>query len=216
MNGLELITFLSNDSAALIKNGEINREALLSNLEDINSAVQNLVHINSLMLMSINRCTDSYISDSGASLKARMQTINIVELLSEPVDCLRDMQSRIPISLSASDAICPFIVTDKLWLQDNLLCLIANAVKHSTHGTVDVNVSLEMRNEVYKENPEELTGEAMRHTNRYLRFEVSDFGENLSKEVVSKLFAPLKQTNKNTGGKNCLISYFLFILLIIN
>jgi signal transduction histidine kinase len=49
---------------------------------------------------------------------------------------MRNIQSKIKITVLPvmGEPICPRVITDKLWLQENLLCLLSNAVKYSTDG----------------------------------------------------------------------------------
>jgi signal transduction histidine kinase len=61
------------------------------------------------------------------------------------------MQDRVSISLhSLPEELCSHIVTDKQWLQENILCLLSNAVKYSSLGKVDVKISLEKSREAEK------------------------------------------------------------------
>jgi CheY-like chemotaxis protein len=51
-----------------------------------------------------------------------------------------NIQERIGITFEPlSDDICSHIITDRQWLQENILCLLSNAVKYSTEGNVTVS-----------------------------------------------------------------------------
>eukprot|EP00981_Chlorochromonas_danica_P007384 scaffold1704_cov194-Ochromonas_danica.AAC.1 len=66
-----------------------------------------------------------------------------METLSLPLNCMKDIQQRVSISFpqALSNDLCSHIITDKQWLQENVLCLLSNAVKYSNEGTVTIHVS---------------------------------------------------------------------------
>ena len=208
---MELIRCLSGDISEALDCNKMSDDQLRQNLRQINSAVESLFHINNLMLMSINRCTDCAHVEKGETLKARNETFNLCELLEEPLMCMGNMQMRISLMcLPVDDKICPFIKTDKMWLKDNILGLLLNAVSHSTHGCVELSVTLELKNEICKASEDELTAEAMRKTQRYLRFEVSDHGEGVSEEKVKQWFGEVNRNSKLKGGQYVIsLEYFL-------
>jgi signal transduction histidine kinase len=72
-----------------------------------------------------------------------METIYLLEVLKLPCQVMKDMQSRIAVNLlPLPTIICSHIMTDKQWLQENLFCLISNAVKYSGEGTINVITKL--------------------------------------------------------------------------
>ena len=92
------------------------------------------------MLMTINRCIDYTKASKGMKLVPKYETVDLREALQFPIECMINIQERIGITLSPlSEKICRFIITDKQWLQENLLCLLSNAVKYSTEGNVTIN-----------------------------------------------------------------------------
>ena len=98
------------------------------------------------MLMTINRCMDYCKATSGFKLVPKYESFSLQETLQLPLECMRNLKSRVSIELmpveygDSDHAICPHIVSDKLWLQENLLCLLSNAVKYSSEGTVTIAV----------------------------------------------------------------------------
>jgi CheY-like chemotaxis protein len=59
---------------------------------------------------------------------------------------MKNIQNRVSIQLlPLQSVICSFIVTDKQWLQENILCLLSNAAKYSSDGEVTVKVSLRLK-----------------------------------------------------------------------
>jgi hypothetical protein len=53
--------------------------------------------------------------------------------LAIPVDCINNLQSDITIVVNPiPPEVCQFIITDKHWLIENILCLLSNATKYST------------------------------------------------------------------------------------
>jgi hypothetical protein len=53
--------------------------------------------------------------------------------LAIPVDCINNLQSDTTIVVNPiPPEVCQFIITDKHWLIENILCLLSNATKYST------------------------------------------------------------------------------------
>jgi CheY-like chemotaxis protein/signal transduction histidine kinase len=110
-------------------------------ISSISSCITNLRNINSFMLMTINRCIDYTKASKGVKLVPRYETIDLVETLLLPINCMKDIQQRIPVVLEPmEEEVCSHIITDKQWLQENVLCLLSNAVKYSNEGTVSIRV----------------------------------------------------------------------------
>jgi CheY-like chemotaxis protein len=110
--------------------------------------MKSIHNTNAFMLMAINRCIDFTKESRGLKLVPHLDSVNFHDTLSLPLKCMRNIQNRIRIILlPISQEICPCIITDKQWLQENILCLLSNAVKYSTEGTVTVKVRLQENDE---------------------------------------------------------------------
>ncbi len=120
-------------------------EVLSNNFSSIESCISNIRNTHTFMLMTINRCIDYTKASKGIKLVPKYETIDFMETLQLPLNCMRNMQTRILIqsdNLILSNDICNFIITDKQWLQENLLCMLSNAVKYSAEGVVDIRITL--------------------------------------------------------------------------
>ena len=63
------------------------------------------------------------------NLNPRYETIDLVETINIPINIINDFQTKLIIILnSIPEGICPHIITDKQWLQENILCLLSNEV----------------------------------------------------------------------------------------
>jgi signal transduction histidine kinase len=40
------------------------------------------------------------------------------------------------------DNICPYLLSDKHWLTENMMCLLSNAIKYGDTGHVDVHIKV--------------------------------------------------------------------------
>ena len=63
-----------------------------------------------------------------------MNEMNLLRAaLAIPVDCINNLQSDTTIVVNPiPPEVCQFIITDKHWLIENILCLLSNATKYST------------------------------------------------------------------------------------
>jgi CheY-like chemotaxis protein len=124
------------------------QETFLETYRDISASIHTIHDIHSFMLMMINRCLDYKKASRGIELIPVVETIDLMKLISLPISCMTNIQNKIPISIntsSLSSSLCTMIQTDKQWLQENLLCLLSNAVKHSSmeeNGKVQLSISL--------------------------------------------------------------------------
>jgi CheY-like chemotaxis protein/signal transduction histidine kinase len=123
---------------------------LMNSFKDNNQSIRLCLHnirdTNTFMLMTINRCIDYTKASRGFKLVPKYETVGLMETLRLPLDCMKNIQERIQIDLKSVELskldICTHIITDKQWLQENILCLLSNAVKYSTGGIVTIGVKL--------------------------------------------------------------------------
>jgi K+-sensing histidine kinase KdpD len=148
------------------------------------------------MNMSINRSIDFLKSGHGIGLVASESSIDIWEAISYTILCIRSIQDRVAVDVDCDLAISMlsnYIVTDSSWLKDNILCLLSNAVKFSKHGDVKLVcapvVDASGRVKAYSEVE---VG--------FLRFEVHDHGVGIPLDQRYRLFEPLVQTERRSGG----------------
>lgn len=126
---------------------------IFSALSTIHYCVSNVRNTNSFMMMTINRCIDYTKASKGLKLVPKHETIDLVDTLQLPLSCMSNIQNRIEIKLAdVPDGICTHIITDKQWLQENVLCLLSNAVKYSSEGIVTIRLSLEVSHKVVRPN----------------------------------------------------------------
>ncbi len=145
MSGIEVI----NEEIKVLKINSIrliNKDVsdCINSIESTTKYVQN---VNNFMLMTINRCLDCTKASNGLKLTPNYETLDLQETLSLPVECMSNTQQKISIELLPWNdrAICSHIITDKQWLQENILCLLSNAVKYSSEGSITVSVSLKSK-----------------------------------------------------------------------
>eukprot|EP00981_Chlorochromonas_danica_P008450 scaffold2193_cov179-Ochromonas_danica.AAC.29 len=105
--------------------------------------IQTSLQTNDFMLMSINRCIDYTKASRGLALVPKLETIDFRQILQLPIQCMIGAQSTFPITLiDIPHQIAPFLITDKQWLQENVLCLLSNACKYSSSGQITVSANL--------------------------------------------------------------------------
>ncbi len=193
----------------------------------IQTCLTNIRNTNAFMLMAINRCLDYTKASKGMKLVPKYETVDLREALKFPVECMSNVQERIGIKLGAlSEEICSHIITDKHWLQENLLLLLSNAVKYSTEGNVTITVTRTTSKSISKPAafrlsktfsslfvkqsssitnkivPTVLTNDSEHEIEEwFLLFEIEDTGIGISEEKAKNLFNPFKQAQRLAGGR---------------
>lgn len=97
-----------------------------------------------MMTCGINRCLDYMKASSNIVLQPAMETFELSSTVAVAVRCVTNhlnSASKIIVHPLSPD-ICPFLITDKQWLGENVLCLLSNAVKYSNAGVVDLRIEL--------------------------------------------------------------------------
>ena len=174
-------------------------------VQQTEDTIETLRTICSFMSMTINRSIDFTKSSHGIKLVPSPEIIDLAECLNWPLKCVRGMQARVPIELDPLPPnLSPLIITDKQWLQENVLCLVSNAAKFTIHGSVRIGCRLEM-------TPEQGRGlrripsirnllTQVKNTQSFLRIEVEDTGIGIGEEDMKKLFQPFRQAQRLAGG----------------
>jgi hypothetical protein len=147
-----------------------------------------------------------------------METLCVQSAIDVPLRIIRQLYTGSAISFaSLPPDMCPFIITDKHWLGENLLCLLSNAAKYSNGGAIHVSVSLRavdsasanLENACTSENiattdsgPSGVGGSTMLTSSvqRRLRITVTDCGIGVPAELRSQLFQPFVRAHRMAGG----------------
>lgn len=202
MNGMEL---------ALIKINEISNEIQAANftvleerLDRLRNLIKDMRDMELFMTASINKFQDYAKLGQGLKLAPKLESFNLMQAVQLPIRILNCKLDRIKLDL-ASNNICPNIFTDKQWLQDNLLCLLSNALKYSNSGDIRVTISLIESNLSFdgSDHDGEPNESSKSSRNRYpyhLLFEVEDEGIGMSEDAMRSLFSPFQQTQRLAGG----------------
>lgn len=148
MSGIECISDVVREMKSQVV---ISRDARVASriadcMDQIGQCVANMKNTNAFMLMTINRCIDYTKASKGLKLIPKFETIDLMDTLLLPLNCMKDIQQRVAIHLfPIPDEVCSHIITDRQWLQENLLCLLSNAVKYSHEGIVTIKIELHYR-----------------------------------------------------------------------
>ena len=98
----------------------------------------------SFMTTAINRTVDFTKCASQITLNAKMETVSLISAIQWAITCVLSTQTKIPINvIPLHSEICQFVITDKQWLMENILCYLSNAVKYSVGGSITISVTLE-------------------------------------------------------------------------
>lgn len=144
MQGLEVIEGNIDTSLGRVDYLSSEPEYLQESFEELMKSVREIRNVNLFMMSTINRFQDYAKLGQGLRLVPNLESFDFIEAMSLPIKCLRDSQTRVSIRLlPIAREICQCLITDKQWLQENLLCLLSNAVKYSSGGEVTIQVFLE-------------------------------------------------------------------------
>ena len=196
VSGLDFITSVLDEIQANLDN----KEVVLRGVKSISDSVVNMKNINSFMRMSINRCIDYTKASNGMVLVPHMETVNFREMLQLPLNCMKNLQNdKVVIELlPTSSEIASFVITDPQWFQENVLCLLSNAVKYSAEGVIMLSVSLV--SELTANSHPYATSTNPNDEHLMIRVDVEDNGIGVSDEVKAHLFNPFKQAQRLAGG----------------
>lgn len=106
--------------------------------------LQGIADTNNFMLMTINRCLDYTKASNGMKLVPKFETISLNDCIRLPIQCMLNLQEKCTIVFNGfqETKICSHVITDKGWLQENILCLLSNSVKYSNGGEIEIKIGL--------------------------------------------------------------------------
>jgi CheY-like chemotaxis protein len=162
-------------------------------LQEMKASIHSIAVTNSLLSATINRKLDFEKTTIGVPLVPNLKSVPWRETVQHAVDCMTVLQQRIPIEVCDNIGESAVVNTDAIWLKENLLCLLSNAVKYARRGPVRMTIS-------YNES------KAM------MVFEVEDDGAFLSSQEDYDRFFELwnsSQVTKRIQGGNGLGLYTL-------
>ena len=178
--GLESMRTGDNSSSSLVQNAEV--------LDTLNSAC-------AFMTSAISRTIEFSKTSSGVSLTPSNSSFNLLSALNNPVKWIKSMltpDGNKSITLDTLPEGVSTLITDKHWVEENLLCLLSNAVKYSNEGVIHVAVTLEGGSD----------GDQVRIT-------VEDSGIGISSESKQLLFKQFSSVQNMTVGSTGLGLYSL-------
>ena len=163
------------------------------------------------MTMAINRSQDYMKASSNIALVPCMGTFHIIVSLTIATSCINNLYSgtRRAIIHPFSTEICPYIISDKHWLIENVLCLLSNAMKYSDDGDADVYIELET---VENHSPHHVSEKSVpsksdvtdksdiRGGRGTIIVAVEDRGVGVPESVRNTLFQPFQQAQRLAGG----------------
>ena len=170
------------------------------------------------MSMTINRVLDFSKVSHNIKLVPAYETINLSNVIAWPASILRSLEGRVSIIIEMIPPnISHFVITDKGWLTENLLCLFSNAIKYSSDGFVSVRCYLIEDKSQLKVSSDIITkssdfnkkmAENVNDTHS-ICVEVEDTGIGIPQETRTRLFSPFQQAQRMTTGGTGLGLYSL-------
>ena len=228
------------DCIETYRKGQATSEKLIDGYHSLLDSIEGMVHTNSFMIMTINRCIDYTKASNGVHLVPKLESVCLSDVIMSPIKIINYQQSRVKIFFEISDQqyhISKNVITDKQWLQENILCLLSNAVKYTIGDSVHISISLidqnyiehgtsiindvdETRGGVMKVNSSDSAldiesgdngknnDDNLLTTTNHILIEIEDLGKGLSKEAKNKLFQPFNQDIDQRGGSSTGLGLF--------
>ena len=139
------------------------------------------------------RCVMASKISGGIALLPNNEDFHVCDVIQFAVNCITVAQTRIPISFECKDDLISTekIRTDKGWLNDNILCLLSNAVKFSQFGEVRLVCKLIDVDDT-----------------RMILIEVEDSGIGVAADMKLKLFKPFQQVKRHAGKRTVLLNTY--------
>jgi CheY-like chemotaxis protein len=225
MIGIDFISSEISSAEENIKKGASSSESLLQMISGLKPCLENIQNTNNFMIMTLNRCLDFARGSGGLALIPKLETVNLKDAIRLPLRCMESLQQKFQIQLESFGPICSHVITDKHWLEENLLCFLSNAVKYSHEGEIVLRFFLETKEErsrtdseiedevvVVPDDRDDVSPLEQKHNDQstttstpdasegFLVFEVSDHGIGMTQEEMQSLFNPFKQNQKLGGG----------------
>lgn len=94
------------------------------------------------MSMMVNRAIDFTKASVGISLVPSMETVDLYKAVQWVQTCVGESPFGVPVKIDICNDLCRYVVTDKRWFIENLMCLLSNAVKFSFEGEIVVRCSV--------------------------------------------------------------------------
>lgn len=202
----------------------------MKNFDGIASTLESIYGSYQILVMTINRCTEYVKTSQNVQLVPQKEIVNLNETINLPLNYAREVQKKINVKLYYDSRISVYIITDRQWLLDNLLCLLSNAIKYSSEGDVFLKVEITKSNEMLTTNspkfkPPQAINEEVKIPDDYyqdhvtneqsdeerymLLFSVGDTGMGIKEEERALIFKPPDFTRHRPMGGTGLGLYCL-------
>mmetsp|Transcript_3412 Transcript_3412/g.5109 ORF Transcript_3412/g.5109 Transcript_3412/m.5109 type:complete len:838 (-) Transcript_3412:785-3298(-) len=201
--------FKSAESSELDQSGPAPHEQVLEGLLEAATTISATV---AFMSMTINRAIDFTKASHEIRLIPTYETIDLEQALAWPVRIMSALQRRIDVIVEPlPENINRFIISDKGWLTENLLCLLSNAIKYSNEGCTTIRCTLKevsftrspssrVMSEKSAANSQTDTQGKSEEKQTMFQVEVEDTGIGISAEMQTRLFTSFQQAQRMAGG----------------
>lgn len=157
-------------------------------LRDLQSVMMIMQSSKKSMLITINRCVDFNQASSGLALVPNMQVTDLFPMVDQLCDQVKEQYGHVKIYKEYDDSLfaLPEIMTDQLWLEENLYSLLTNAIKYADDEEPVVMLYVT---------------QVTRNKREYIKFFVIDEGLGVDPGVEKTLFTFFGHSMQvHTGG----------------
>lgn len=173
-------------------------------IEEAEKYIVSLRDIYQFATMSINRAIEFRKTAAGVALMPNTETFHLPRALNWALAHFVENPSGIEVRLESSmeqTGYCPYLLTDKNWLTENILTLLSNAAKFTTKGNIVLRCSVvpaARRKSTSKETTEGMA--VSPDDERDILVEVEDSGIGVEPDRRESIFRPFGLDCRHTGG----------------
>jgi len=113
------------------------------NLQTIALCIEVVRSTNSIIVMNMSLCIDYIKARNDVELSPQSDSVSLKDSLEYSINMIKNQEFRdVNIIRVVDEAISENIITDRMWFQENLFCILSNVISKSTSEAVELSISM--------------------------------------------------------------------------